>query len=246
MVTEINKSTRETDSALLAKRSAQIQRGGARAAVLGINDGLVSTLSIILAVTGAGSSQATVLVAGFAGLIAGAVSMAAGEWISVRSQVDLFEGTLGDLRKMVKSDRQLLTEQLSLNFEGNGISTPTAKAAAEEVSKDDEHLHEVYSSRILGINKDELGSPWSATISSFLLFTAGAIIALWPWFILENMTAVVASIVSTAIGGIATGAYVAYSSGKSQFYGALRQLIIVIFAAAVTYGVGYVFGVAIA
>src|SRR5882757_3762082 len=96
----------EEDSQLLAKRSLQVQRGAARAAVLGVNDGLVSVLCIVLAVAGAGAASHNVLLAGFAGLIAGAVSMAAGEWISVKAQVELFNGILKDIRNLIKEDKE--------------------------------------------------------------------------------------------------------------------------------------------
>src|SRR5690242_14223631 len=103
---------RTHDNEILAKRAAQVQRGGARAAVLGVNDGLVSTPCIVLGVAAAGAAQSAVLLAGLAGLIAGSISMAAGEWISVQSQVDLFHGILKDLKAMIKKDKALLDEKL--------------------------------------------------------------------------------------------------------------------------------------
>src|ERR1035438_8951891 len=114
------------DSALLAKRAAQVQRGGARAAVLGINDGLVSVLCIVLGVAAAKGSPKAVLIAGFAGLVAGAISMAAGEWISVTSQVELFNGVLNDLKNLVKTDKDLLVSQLEADFRQSGIASATA------------------------------------------------------------------------------------------------------------------------
>jgi VIT1/CCC1 family predicted Fe2+/Mn2+ transporter len=226
----MSNSNRSQDSALLTKRAAQVQRGGARAAVLGINDGLVSVLCIILGVAGAKASPKAVLLAGFAGLVAGAISMAAGEWISVTSQVELFNGVLADLKKMVKTDRELLIDQLEKDLQGSGVAFKTA-AAAKEIAKSDEHLYNEYATNVIGINPKELGSPWTAAISSLLLFTAGALAALIPW-----------SIVFTAIGGLAVGGYVARSSGNNITKGALRQLFIIILAAVVTYGIGHVFG----
>lgn len=233
------------DSALLAERAAEVQRGGARAAVLGINDGLVSVLCIILAVAGADGSAHAVLLAGFAGLIAGAISMAAGEWISVQSQVELFNGVLKDLKKLLKADRELLVEQLEKDFAASGVTAATAKKAAAEIGRDDTHLHTEFSTNVIGLNPDELGSPWTAAISSFLLFTAGALAALLPWFFTGGPPAIIMSIVFTAIGGLAVGAYVARSSGNNLAKGAIRQLLIIIFAAAVTYGVGRIFGTVI-
>ncbi len=246
MAEQTNQAQRREDSRVLARRAIQVQRGAARAAVLGVNDGLVSTLCLVLAVAGAGGSQSAVQLAGFAGLLAGAISMAAGEWISVRSQVELFQGVLQDLKKMIVHDRTLLVDQVSESFESNGIHKTTAQKAAKELGADDQHLHEVYASRVMGINPDELGSPWTAAGSSFLLFTLGSVVALWPWFVMDGVMAVAVSIISTAAGGLATGGYVAYSSGKSLSYGAVRQFLIVMFAAGVTYGIGYLFGVSVA
>lgn len=234
--------TREKDSIILARRAAQVQRGGARAAVLGVNDGLVSTLCIVLAVAAAGASTDSVLLAGFAGLIAGAISMAAGEWISVKSQVELFEGILSDLKSMITNDRTLLQENLEKNFSTNGYSAATAAAAAKDVVADDAHFFTTYAAQVIGMNPDELGSPWVAAGSSFALFTAGALAPLAPWMFTDGMFAVLLSIVFTGIGGLLVGGYVASSSGKNISYGALRQLGIIIFASVVTYGVGYLFG----
>lgn len=233
-------------STLLAKRAAQVQRGGARAAVLGVNDGLVSTLCIVIGVAATGADAKAVLVAGFAGLLAGAISMAAGEWISVKAQVELFEGVLADLRTIIKDDYQFLTRNLSKNFEEHGIDAKTAEQAAKDVAGDKELFTSMYSSQVIGVNTDELGSPWVAAISSFLLFTIGSIPPLFPWMIgLHGMDGIYLAIGLTVIGGLFVGGYTAKSSGKSVVYGAVRQLLIVIFAAVVTYGIGHLFGVAI-
>jgi len=230
------------DSALLAKRAAQVQRGGARAAVLGINDGLVSVLCIVLGVAAAKGSPKAVLIAGFAGLVAGAISMAAGEWISVTSQVELFNGVLNDLKNLVKTDKDLLVSQLEADFRQSGIASATASAAAREVSKNDDHLFSQFATNVIEINPKELGSPWTAAFSSFLLFTAGALAALIPWFFTHGARAIVLSMIFTAIGGLAVGGYVARSSGNNLTKGATRQLLIIILAAVVTYGVGHLFG----
>ena len=148
------KNQRERDSHILAERAAQVQRGGARAAVLGVNDGLVSTLCIVLGVAAAGANQSAVLLAGFAGLIAGAVSMAAGEWISVQSQVDLFEGVLNDLKKMIKGDRALLEDNLVEHLVSDGYSNTTAKTATAELSKDTDMFYQTYAEQVIGMNPE--------------------------------------------------------------------------------------------
>ncbi len=210
--------------------------------MLGVNDGLVSTLCIVLAVAAAQESATSVLIAGLAGLIAGAISMAAGEWISIKSQIDLFQGVLDDLQRLVKDDRELLTAQLEDDFKNSGLDSVTAATAAREISLDDKHLSTEYARNVMGFNPDELGSPWTAAFSSFLLFTAGSLVALCPWFFTEGATAIVLSIVFTTIGGLIVGGYVSRSSGSDIPRGAVRQLLIIAFASAVTYGVGHLFG----
>lgn len=236
---------RERDSLILATRAAQVQRGGARAAVLGVNDGLVSTLCIVLGVAAAGQAQDAVLLAGLAGLVAGSISMAAGEWISVKSQVDLFEGVLSDLKKMIKKDKDLLDETLTSHFIEDGYSKKTAANATKELSVNKGKFFETYAEQVIGVNPDELGSPWVAAVSSFALFTLGSLAPLAPWFFTDGTVGMSLSIILTALGGLVAGGYVALSSGKSLWFGALRQFLIVLFASAVTYGVGVLFGVVI-
>lgn len=234
-------------SDLLAKRAAQVQRGAARAAVLGVNDGLVSVLCIVIGVAAAGADAKSVLIAGFAGLLAGAISMAAGEWISVKAQVELFENVLSDLKKIVKSDRDLLKENLAKNFIAHNIDPKTAERSVAEVARSDKGFVSMYSTQVIGINEDELGSPWVAAMSSFVLFAFGAILPLMPWVLgMHGVEGIMVAIALTGLGSLFVGGYTAYSSGKNIWYGAFRQLLIVVFAAGVTYGIGHLFGVAIA
>lgn len=241
----VAKTDKKHDSEVLARRALQVQRGAARAAVLGVNDGLVSVLCIVLGVAGAGASQSAVLLAGFAGLVAGAVSMAAGEWISVRSQVELFGGILKDLKRLMKQDRPLLIEQVADNLSASGHGDKTAAQAAKEIAASDQHLSEAYARQVMGFNPDELGSPWIAAGSSFVLFTLGALAPLIVWFFAGGTSAIWWSIGLTALGSLIVGGYIGHTSGKSVAYGALRQLLIVILASAVTYGIGYLFGTSV-
>lgn len=237
---------KQRDTELLARRALQVQRGAARAAVLGVNDGLVSVLCIVLGVAGAGAATHDVLLAGFAGLLAGAVSMAAGEWISVQSQVELFRGILKDLQRLIRNDRELLVEQIADKLSDSGHGDKTARTAAAEIGQNDTHLSNVYAHQVMGFNPDELGSPWVAAGSSFLLFTLGALAPLLPWFFTGASLAIWLSTVFTALASIVVGGYVGWTSGSGTTYGAIRQLLIVLFAAAVTYGVGYLFGITVA
>lgn len=239
----VQSSIKQHDSEILAKRANQVQGGAARAAVLGVNDGLVSTVCLILGVVAAtGGSQHSVQVAGFAGLIAGAFSMAAGEWISVKAQVELFEGILQDLRKLVVNDKELLIENLQKSFTKNGMSNDSARVAANEIGNDDKGFVEMYASQLLGVNPSELGSPWTAAASSFVLFTVGSLVALAPWFFQGGNFATWLSVILTGLASLGVGAYIAVSSGKNLIYGASRQFLIVLLASAVTYGVGLLFG----
>lgn len=236
---------RKKDSEILARRALQVQRGAARASVLGVNDGLVSVLCLVLAVAGAGATSGGVLLAGFAGLIAGAVSMAAGEWISVRAQVELFQGVIKDVRKLAKVDPGLLELQIAESLERTGHEQATAKKASLEIAKDDNKLIDVYVRQVMGFNPDELGSPWLAAFSSFALFTLGALAPLAAWVFTGGAIAITWSIILTGIGSLIAGGYISSSGGNSVVKGALRQLGIVVFASMVTYGIGYLFGVSV-
>lgn len=246
MPAESKNDVRTRDSQILAARAAQVQRGGARAAVLGVNDGLVSTLCIVLGVAAAGQTQQAVLLAGLAGLVAGSISMAAGEWISVKAQVELFEGVLADLKQMIKKDKALLEETLTAHLVEDGYAAKTAQNATKELTANKGRFFETYAEQVIGVNPDELGSPWVAAVSSFALFTLGALAPLAPWFFIGGNMGMGLSIALTAIGSLIAGGYVANTSGKTVWYGAVRQFLIVVLASVVTYGVGIVFGVAIA
>jgi VIT1/CCC1 family predicted Fe2+/Mn2+ transporter len=171
--------------------------------------------------------------------------MAAGEWISVQAQVELFDGILKDIKRFIRDDRELLIEQITDSLSDSGHGDETAAKAAEEIAEDDHHLMDVYATQVMGFNPHELGSPWVAAGSSFLLFTVGALVPLTPWFIGGGTIAIWATILFTGLGGLIVGGYISKSSGKSVTYGALRQLGIIILASAVTYGVGYLFGVSV-
>lgn len=242
---KVAERVRQHDSEILARRAAQVQRGGARAAVLGVNDGLVSVLCLVLGVAAAGGTQHAVLIAGVAGLIAGAISMAAGEWISVKAQVELFEGVLDDLRRMIKRDKELLMENLRDHLIEDGYKPKTAAEATVQLASKNEDFYTTYAEQVVGVNPDELGSPWTAAFSSCALFTLGAMAPLAAWIFVGGTLAIAISIAATALASLFVGAYVANSSGKSLAVGAIRQFGIVVFASVVTYGIGYLFGTTI-
>lgn len=240
----IRMTTQEmTISARLARRAKQVQQGGARAAVLGVNDGLVSTLCLVVGMAAAGASNHIVLTAGFAGLLAGAISMAAGEWISVRSQVELFEGVLSDSKKALRADAEHMKHQLAHTLAGLGMIHETAHTVVEDVAHNDDNFLALYSAQVIGMNKNELGSPWRAAGLSFALFTVGSLVPLSVWLFVGGHVAVAISIAATALSGLLVGALIAKLSAKKLVYGAIRQLLIILGSAAVTYGIGLLFNV---
>ncbi len=230
----------------LETRITRVVRGAARAAGLGVNDGLVSNVCVILAVAGADASRSSVRLAGFASLIAGALSMAAGEWISVRSQVELFEGILGRLRELVRRDPELILDQLTDRLEAAGIARDTAQRASTELPLDESRFLRFSANTLFGLNPDELGSPMTAAITSLGYFAVGALVPLVPWFLTEGTAAQLASVGLTAAASLAVGAVVGRSSDKPPLPAAARQLAIVVAASAVTYGIGNLFGTAVA
>ena len=234
------------DAVALRARTQSVDRGAARAAVLGVNDGLVTNLSLIIAMAGASASQSAVRLAGFASLVAGAFSMAAGEWVSVRSQVELYHGILADLRNLVRRNPRLVLDQLTQRLEEDGFAKETAQQAATELPLDESRFFDFAARTLFGITTDGLGSPRVAALSSLALFTVGALVPLVPWFLTSGAAAMWASIVLTAIASVAVGGWITSSSGSGVVKGGARQLLIVVAAASVTYFIGRIFGTVIA
>jgi len=233
------------DTAALRRKADQVARGGIRAAVLGANDGLVTNLCLILAIAGADASQSSVRLAGFASLIAGAFSMAAGEWVSVSSHKELATGLLSELRRLIARNPKLVLGQLTDQLVDVGFAEDTAQQASTELPLDEDRFLNFTAQTVFGVNPHELGSPVTAATSSFVLFAIGALIPLFPWFFTRGGAAVSLSVVLTAIASLSIGGLVSRSSGNSTVKGAARQLAIVVFASAVTYGIGALFGTAI-
>ncbi len=232
----------QSDAEALAARVSTVARGATRAAVLGVNDGLVTNVCLILAIAGANASRSSVRLAGFASLVAGAFSMAAGEWISVRSQVELLEGLIGELRRLIARNPRLVLDELSSRLEAAGFSRDTAQLASTELPLDEPRFLRFATTTLFGIDSQQVGSPLTAAVSSLTLFAAGALVPLLPWFFSGGNGATVCSVLLTASASIVVGAIVSRSSGRSVTAGALRQLTIVATAAAVTFGIGKLFG----
>lgn len=218
-----------------------------RAAVLGANDGLVSNMSLVMGVAGAVSGQSEILLAGSAGLLAGALSMALGEWISVKSSQELYERQMALEMDEIETNPEGELKELTLIYIAKGIPEDQAHDMAEKVMSDPNHAHEVLIKEELGINPEDLkSSAWEAAITSFILFAIGAIIPLAPFFWGGGYTAIIISVISSTIGLFLIGAAITLFTGKSVWYSGMRQVIFGLMAAAITFGIGRLIGVSIA
>ena len=220
-----------------------VSTGGARAAVFGASDGLVSNVALILGVAAADPVEGVVRLAGIAGLVAGAVSMAAGEYISMRSQAELFERELKIEREAQRKNPELEELELAKIYESRGIEPETAAEVARLMMADPQVALEVHAREELGFDPDQLGSPIGAAVSSFGAFSVGAILPLIPWLVAGGTGALGASVVLGAVGAVALGAIVGVYSMRSPIYTALRQLGIAAIATAVTVAIGSLVGV---
>lgn len=209
-----------------------------RAAVFGVSDGLVSNVSLILGFAGADAAGDTVRLAGIAGLVAGAVSMAAGEYVSVRAQAELLERELEIEAHSLHHNPELEVRELVGIYVERGFDRDVAEAMARNAMATPELALETHAREEIGVDPDSLGSPHLAAIASFLAFAVGAVLPLLPWFWSEGSGAVTASVVLGALGAFAVGLALASFTGRSKWYSASRQLSIAAVAAAVTTLVG--------
>jgi VIT1/CCC1 family predicted Fe2+/Mn2+ transporter len=229
----------------LQARATEAQSGGVRAAVLGINDGLSTNIALILGVAGANPDPAIVRIAGVASLVAGACSMAMGEYISMKTQVELLERILNELRATLRSDAAQASSSIEGALVKNGIDPAIAKSAADELSKNPDRALSVYASAVLGIGTSELGSPWLAAIASFVTFAVGAAVPLLPWFFLASADAWLWSIALGIVAAFIVGAFLGNRTDGRWLRGGARQVAFISFAAAITYGVGRLFRVVV-
>jgi len=221
----------------------EAQSGTARAAVLGMNDGLVTNVSLILGVAGANADASIVRLAGLASLVAGACSMAVGEYISMQAQREMLERVLAEARQEMTADPDGMIQRLARIFERTGVHGDDALHAAQSVGGDPEKALEMYVRSGLGFNPQELGSPIAAAFSSLVTFAVGAAIPLVPWFLWSGNLASLVSIALAAAFTLGIGAYLGRMSGKGALVSALRQLAVVALAAGTTYFVGRIFRV---
>ncbi len=237
-----SKANKMSDEEILKEHHRDIQGGGARAAVFGISDGLVSNISLVLGVIGAHPTPGFVRLAGLAGMIGGACSMAAGEYISMKAQKELFEKEIEKERHEIKTSPEAEKRELILIFQKRGIELPLATELANETMKTPEQALETHVREELGLDPDSLGSPTQAAAASFVSFAIGAILPVVPWFFVGGMIAVIASIVLGAVSALAVGGALAYFTGRPLIMSSLRQLFVAAIAAGITFSVGAAIG----
>lgn len=229
-------------------RRHKVHGGGQlRAAVFGVNDGLVSNLSLIMGVAGASVDSRVVMTTGVAGLLAGALSMAAGEYVSMRSQREMFEYQIGLEREELAAYPREEAEELALIYTARGMDADTARDAADTLIRNPQQALDALAREELGLNPDELGSPWGAAGFSFISFAAGALVPLLPFlFHLQTPQSVIAAgaLAAGALAGV--GALISLFTGRSALWSAVRMVLIGAGAAAVTYGIGHLMGVSAA
>ena len=219
--------------------------GNLRAAVFGVNDGLVSNASLILGVAGAAADTHIVLLTGVAGMCAGAFAMAAGEYVSVRSQRELFEYQIGLERDELKEYPEAEAQELALIYAEKGLPKKEAERLARRIVADPEHALDTLAREELGLNPEELGSPWGAAISSFLSFAAGALLPLAPFIVAPSPHALPMAIGVTAVALFSVGALLSLFTGRNALYSGGRMLVLGGLAGAVTYAVGRLAGVSL-
>jgi vacuolar iron transporter family protein len=221
------------------------QSGTLRAAVFGINDGLVSNLALVMGFAGATTQNELIVLAGVAGLLAGAFSMAAGEYVSMRSQRELFERQIDlereELRFMPDKERK----ELAALYRAKGLSQDEADMIAARLMEDPEHALDTKIREELGLDPDELGSPWGAALFSFLAFGLGALVPLAPFLFTEGVGAIAISVALALTALFIVGALVSLLTGRSLLFSGFRQVAIGGAAALVTYIVGSIIGVSV-
>ncbi|MDT7043759.1 VIT1/CCC1 transporter family protein [Candidatus Nitronereus thalassa] len=217
-----------------------------RASVLGANDGLVSNVSLIMGVVGANFSEQTIIITGLAGLLAGAGSMAMGEWISVQSSRELSQRQIDIESDEIDEMPEEEQEEMVLIFEAKGLKKEDAQNLAKELMSDKHRALDTLTREELGIDPEKLGgTAWEAAISSFLLFVFGASIPLIPFAIFDKQLAIFSGILFSALMLFVFGAAVALITGRSIFYSGFRQLLLGLAAATITYGTGRFLGITV-
>ena len=228
----------------IGDRHKSVGGGNLRAAVFGVNDGLVSNTSLVMGVAGAAMEPEIIILTGVAGLFAGAFSMAAGEYISVRSQREMYEFQIAQEREELRLYPEEEAEELALIYHARGADLEDARAFADKLVQDPKTALETLAREELGLDPDNLGSPWGAASSSFLSFAFGAALPLIPFLIGIEAHAVLAAALIAGAALFLVGATLSLFTGRSAVGSGLRMAMIGGAAGAATFGIGSLFGVA--
>lgn len=234
----------EAGSAESRRRAREVQSGATRAAVLGMSDGLVTNVSLILGVAGAQASAHLVQLAGLASLVAGAASMAVGEYVSMAAQVELLQRLLSDFRDHLRKDPEHARGDLEEFIRRGGVLPATATNASKQIALVPDRALAVYA-RSLGMDPDELGSPWKAALTSLVTFALGAAVPLLPWLWSSGTRAAVASLLLGGVAALAVGGLLGYLGGRQVLWSAARQLLALSLAASATWAAGRLFDVTV-
>jgi VIT1/CCC1 family predicted Fe2+/Mn2+ transporter len=230
----------------MKERHARGTGGGRlRAAIFGINDGLVTNVSLVVGVAAAEPGRQVVILAGIAGLVAGAFSMAAGEYISMTVQREMFESQIAMERRELQEDPEGERYEVAVIFRAKGLPPEEADRIADSVMAQPDVALDLMAREELGLNPDDLGSPWGAAISSFVAFAAGAAVPLVPYIFLAGTAGMMAALALAAVVMMTVGGITARLSLRSPALGAVRALGIGAVTTGVTYVVGRIVGVAV-
>ena len=213
--------------------------GALRAAVFGVNDGLVSNTSLVMGFAGSGAAHTVILFAGLAGLLAGAFSMAAGEYISMRSQREAYQREISLEAEELREDPAAEAEELALIYRAKGLDAEEAERVAATIMKDRDAALDTMAREELGLDPDELGSPWSAAFSSLLAFALGAVVVVIPYLFGSGLAALVAAMALACLALFAVGATIGLLNGRSPVRAGLRQLLVGAAAALLVFGIGH-------
>ena len=214
-----------------------------RAAVLGANDGLVSNFCLLMGMAGGGAAEKTIILTGVAGLVAGACSMALGEWLSVTNSREMSKSLLSEEAREISQDPEGERAELVEIYEGQGFEPGDAKALADLVMKNPKLVLAVMAREELSVDPAEMGgNPWSASGMSFTLFSLGAIVPLLPFCFAARVAAVGWCVGLSLLGLLGMGLATARFNGRGAIYSGLRQVLIGAAVAAITFGVGRLFG----
>jgi vacuolar iron transporter family protein len=232
--------------ARLEGRHRNVGGNALRAAVLGANDGLCSNLALVTGVAGATLDHRMILLTGLAGLLAGACSMALGEWVSVTSARELAEREISIEKRELEENPDEEREELQLIYESKGLPVKEATELSRTLMKDEKAALDALSREELGLDPDDLGgSAWTAALTSFFLFAAGAIIPVVPFFSARGGHAQAVSVLGSGVGLFVIGAAISLFTGRSTLWSGARQLMLGFAAAGLTYTIGRLIGVAV-